>query len=313
MFSLTFSMVLNSRTPTTPMPARTPPPANASDADTDVTDAATVVPVFARGSVSTQLQDWLAARSLAISLPHRTPVDPKTVEQPARRKTKPKPKPKTTYDPASPSDVINFSLDATERLSWTSLLVVLLILPSALVYAVFLRLISTAAWLTAALWTPLSEFWYALLSYPSDTAQRRAYLLRAAARTTLILRAWLFLASRFGFGFGFGFLPVPAWRLTPTFTWASLALALALAICPIAALAALVAAILAPIKVIGHHLWRYGPAYVFLVMVAANGYGVYLLVRYVNAHEAPRGPKQVMRELEGLRAELEGLRKAGNA
>jgi hypothetical protein len=131
---------------------------------------------------------------------------------------------------------------------------------------------------------------------------------RSFARIIVILRFWLFLATRFGFVVPW----LPGARgLAKSLTWASLLGALVVALLPIRALAALLHSILTPIATVANHMWRYGPLYVFLLMAFANGYGGYLLVGYINRKDAERRPKDVMKDMAALRAELERMKARG--
>ncbi|BEJ10291.1 hypothetical protein CcaverHIS641_0703260 [Cutaneotrichosporon cavernicola] len=156
------------------------------------------------GSVSTQLQDWLAARSLAttIKTPLHThleePIDPKNPNgrpqaedlQLLRREPKPT---SGAHNPSTATGVINFVIDAAEKL-------------------------------------PVADFWLTLLAYPSDRVLRRAYLIRSTARTAVTLRVWIYIASLYGLGVPGAF---SSWR------GVSLAIAIVIALLPISALAAL--------------------------------------------------------------------------
>ncbi|BEJ02533.1 hypothetical protein CcaverHIS631_0703280 [Cutaneotrichosporon cavernicola] len=187
------------------------------------------------GSVSTQLQDWLAARSLAttIKTPLHThleePIDPKNPNgrpqaedlQLLRREPKPT---SGAHNPSTATGVINFPYLADGW--WTGLLIVLILLPTVLAYAFIRRVLYTAL----ELGNSVADFWLTLLAYPSDRVLRRAYLIRSTARTAVTLRVWIYIASLYGLGVPGAF---SSWR------GVSLAIAIVIALLPISALAAL--------------------------------------------------------------------------
>lgn len=202
------------------------------------------------------------------------------------------------------------SIPSSTDARWTGLLVVALVLPSALSYAFLRRVLYTLVSVTLGVWNTVADFWYTLLSYPSDRALRRAYLIRTAARTAVTLRLWVYLATLYGLA--------PPWVPGKSLGWAPVAGAVVIALLPINALGALLHTLVAPIawtaSGIAAHLWAHGALYVFLTTALASAYGGYLLIGYVNADEAQRrarGVNQVMEELAGLRAELEGLKATG--
>ncbi|BEJ18021.1 hypothetical protein CspHIS471_0702980 [Cutaneotrichosporon sp. HIS471] len=242
------------------------------------------------GSVSTQLQDWLAARSLATTL--KTPLHTH-LEEP--------------IDPKNPNgrpQAEDLQLPYLADGWWTGLLIVLILLPTVLVYAFIRRVLYTAL----ELGTSVADFWLTLLAYPSDRVLRRAYLIRSAARTTVTLRVWIYVASLYG-------LRVPGafsrWR------GVSLAMTIVIALLPISALAALLRPISSGLSFLVKNLWTYAALYFFLTAAFVTGYATYRFFSYldsiVKAEEVQRAPSaanKVAEELRVFRAELEMLRQA---
>ncbi|GMK60081.1 hypothetical protein CspeluHIS016_0902980 [Cutaneotrichosporon spelunceum] len=265
------------------------------------------------GSVSTQLQDWLAARSLATTLstpfhtPLEEPIDPKNpngrLQAPNLQLVRREPKQKTTcHNPSTATGVINFIIDAAENLPWTGLFIVLLLLPTVLVYG-FIRRV---AYTILELVNSVTDFWLALFAYPSDRVLRRAYLIRTAARTAVTLRVWIYVVALYG-------IPVPG--VFSSWSGVSLAASVVIALLPISALAALLRPISSALAFLAKNLWTYGALYFFLTAAVGTGYAAYRFFSYVDrvvkseeVRRAPTAANKVVEELRVFRAELERLR-----
>lgn len=192
--------------------------------------------------------------------------------------------------------VINFAKNTSEILSSSSFFLIILMLPSVLYFGFIHGFLATVATYIVSIWK---------LLYPADPSARRAYALRMVAQAAIILQLSLYLL-------GYRF-PINT-RLKWGGAW--LVGALVIALLPIHYTILLGAPIRACSR-IANHLRTHATYYILTIGGIGSGVGVYYLIVHVNGivetdrhqmYDPFRLHKQILAELEELRAEVQALR-----
>ncbi|GMK60080.1 hypothetical protein CspeluHIS016_0902970 [Cutaneotrichosporon spelunceum] len=178
----------------------------------------------------------------------------------------------------------------------SSFFLIILMLPSVLYFGFIHGFLATVATYIVSIWK---------LLYPADPSARRAYALRMVAQAAIILQLSLYLL-------GYRF-PINT-RLKWGGAW--LVGALVIALLPIHYTILLGAPIRACSR-IANHLRTHATYYILTIGGIGSGVGVYYLIVHVNGivetdrhqmYDPFRLHKQILAELEELRAEVQALR-----